>query len=69
MWLDNFSKRKAAKDAAGADGAAKRAKKASGAEQVGCVVAVPAWKFGAQWAAHHGENSFWPNCTPESLCS
>ena len=46
-------KRKAAKDAAGADGAAKRAKKASGAELVGCVVAVPAWKFGAQWAAHH----------------
>ena len=46
-------KRKAAKDAAGADGAAKRAKKASGAELVGSVVAVPAWKFGAQWAAHH----------------
>ena len=46
-------KRKAGKAAAGAGGAAKRAKKASGAELVGGVVAVPAWKFGAQWAAHH----------------
>ena len=49
----NPPKRKAGKDAAGAGGAATRAKKASGAELVGCVVAVPAWKFGAQWAAHH----------------
>ena len=47
-------KRKAAKAPAGAaGGAAKRAKKACGDELVGSVVAVPAWKFGAQWAAHH----------------
>ena len=46
-------KRKAAKDAAGAGGAAKRVKKAGGPELVGCVVAAPAWKLGAQWSAHH----------------
>ena len=55
--MANPPKRKAAKAAAGAGGAAKRTKKASGAELVGCVVAVPAWKLGAQWAAHHFQRS------------
>ena len=55
--MANPPKRKAAKAAAGAGGAAKRTKKGCGAELVGCVVAVPAWKLGAQWAAHHFQRS------------
>ena len=53
LVLPTPPKRKAAKDAAGAGGAAKRVKKAGGPELVGGVVAAPAWKLGVQWAAHH----------------
>ena len=49
----NRAKRKAPGDGAGAAGGAKKAKKASADELVGCVVAVPAWKFGAVWAGHN----------------
>ena len=51
------SKRKAGKGAAGSAPAEKKAKKASGADLVGCVVAVPAWKFGAVWAGRNFERS------------
>lgn len=47
------SKRKAVKGSAGAAGAEKKAKKDSGAGLVGCVVAVPAWKFGVAWAGRN----------------
>ena len=53
MLARQRSPRNASKGAADSAGGAKKAKKASGEQHVGCVVAVPVWKFGAQWAAHH----------------
>ena len=46
-------KKRKAEDASGGGEAKKKVKQDSDAQLVGCVVAVPAWKFGRRWAAHH----------------